>query len=93
MKNFHYEGQRFKNGNLHIRFSPDEIADIKDGRYSQIELLSGKLETFDTYFIGEEYCLSNYAMGCTLYSYYDDKVFILDFSDIVSVLMEGGTLK
>jgi hypothetical protein len=93
MKNFHYEGQRFKNGNLHIRFSPDEIADIQDGRYSQIELLSGKLETFDTYFIGEEYCLSNYAMGCTLYSYYDDKVFILDFSDIVSVLMEGGTLK
>ena len=55
MKNFYYEGQRFKNGNLTIRFSPDEIADIKAGKYSQIELLSEKLEKFDTYFIGDEY--------------------------------------
>lgn len=93
MKNFYYEGQRFKKGNLNIRFSPDEIANIKAGKYSQIELLSGRLEAFDTYFIGEEYCLSNYTTGCALYSYYADKVFVLDFSDIDNVLMEGGTLK
>lgn len=93
MKNFHYEGQRFKNGNLNIRFSPNEIADIKAGRYSDIELLSGKLGGFDTCLIGEEYCLSNYTMGCTLYSYYADKVFVLAFSDIDRVLMAGGTLK
>ena len=93
MKNFHYEGQRFKNGNLNIRFSPDEIADIKAGKYSQIELLSRKLETFDTAFIGEQYCLSNYTMACTLYTCYADKVFILDFSDIDSILMNGRTLK
>lgn len=93
MKNFHYEGQRFKNGNLNIRFSPDEIADIEAGNYSAIELLSWKLGRFDTCFIGEQYCLSNYTMGCTLYSCHADKVFILDFSDIDSVLMEGGTLK
>ena len=93
MKNFYYEGQRFKKGNLNIRFSPDEIQDTKAGKYSMIELLSWKLEKFDTTFIGEQYCLSNYTMGCTLYSYYADKVFVLDFSDIDSVLMEGGTLK
>lgn len=93
MKNFYYEGQRFKNGNLNIRFSPDEIANIKAGKCSAIELLSCKLETFDTYFIDEEYCLSNYATGGTLYSYYVDKVFVLDFSDVNNVLMEGGTLK
>lgn len=93
MKNFHYEGKRFKNGNLNIRFSPDEVQDIKAGKYSDIELLGWKLDSFDTYFIGEEYCLSNYAMGCTLYSYYADKVYILDFSDIASVLMAGCTLK
>ena len=71
----------------------EEIADIKAGKYSDIELLSWKLEKFDTSFIGEEHCLSNYTMGCTLYSYYADKVFILDFSDVDSVLMAGGTLK
>ena len=93
MKNFHYEGQRFKNGNLNIRFSPDEIADIKAGKCSDIELLSWKLGRFDTSFIGEQYCLSNYTMGCTLYSCYAGKVFLLDFSDIDSILMNGRTLK
>lgn len=93
MKNFYYEGQRFKNGNLNIRFSPDEIADIKAGKCSAIELLSWKLSSFDTYFIGEQYCLSNYTTGCTLYSYYADKVFVLDFSDIDSILMNSRTLK
>lgn len=93
MKNFYYEGKRFKNGNLNIRFSPDEIQNIKVGDYSSIELLSWKLDSFDTYFIGDEYSLSNYTMGCTLYSCYVDKVYILDFSDIDSVLMAGDTLK
>lgn len=93
MKNFYYEGKRFKNGNLNIRFSPDEIQDIKAGKYSLIELLSRKLEAFDTALIGEKYCLSNYTIGCTLYSCYADKVFILDFSDIDNILMESRTLK
>ena len=93
MKNFYYEGQRFKNGNLNVRFSPDEIADIKAGKCSPIELLSWKLEAFDTTFIGEQYCLSNYAMGVTLYSYYSDNVFLLDLSDLDNILMEGKTLK
>ena len=93
MKNFYYEGKRFKNGNLNIRFSPDEIQDTKTGKYSQIELLSWKLEAFDTTFIGEQYCLSNCTMACTLYSCYADKVFILDFSDINNILMKGKTLK
>ena len=93
MKNFHYECQRFKNGNLNIRFSPDEIADIKVGKCSAVELLNGKLGSLDTSFIGEEYCLSNYTLGCTLYCGHDGNVFVLDFSDIDSILMNGRTLK
>lgn len=93
MKLFYYESYRFKNGNLNIRFSPDEIQDIKAGKYSDIELLSQKLDSVDTYFIGEGYCLSNYEMGQTLYSYHDDKVFTLNLSDIANVLMTGGMLK
>ena len=93
MKNFYYAGRRFNNGNLNIRFSPDKIQNIKAGMYSQIEMLSWILKTFDTTFICERYCLSNRTMGCTLYSYCTDKVFILDFSDIDNILMEGRTLK
>ena len=93
MKNFHYEGQRFTNGNLNIRFSPEEIEDIRAGRYSDIEVLSWKLERFDTYFISEEYCLSNYDMGATVHSAYSDQVFIVSFGDIENILMNGKTLK
>lgn len=93
MKNFYYEGQRFKNGNLNIRFSPEEIQDIKAGKYSAVEVLSWKLENFDTSFIGEQYCISNYAICVTLYSYYSDNVFLLNLNDIDNVLMNGKTLK
>ena len=93
MKNFHYEGLRFTNGNLNIRFSPEEIEDIRAGRYSDIEVLSWKLERFDTYFIGEQYCLSNYDMGTTAHSAYSDHVFTISFAAIENVLMQGKTLK
>ena len=93
MRNFYYDGIRFKNGNLNIRFSPEEIANIKAGKHSDIEILSWKLDSFDTYFIGEQYCLSNYEIGCTLYSCYSDSVFLLNFSDIDKYLMNGKMLK
>lgn len=93
MKNFYYEGQRFKNGNCNIRFSPDDIADIKSGKLSDIEILSFKMENLDLYFFGEQFCISNYTMGVLIYSAYSDKLFLLDFSDIEKYLMTGKTLK
>lgn len=92
MKNWYYEGKRYKNGNLSIRFSPDEIADINVGKYSDIELLSSKLERFDSYFVGESYCISNYELGSTIYNCYSDHVYLFNFSD-VDILMGGKTLK
>lgn len=93
MRSFYSEGQRFKNGNLNIRFSADEIAEIKSGKYSDIEMIAYKLEAFDSRFIGESYCLSNYESGATIYSWHDDCVYILNFSDIEAKLMQGKTLK
>lgn len=93
MKNFYYEGQRFNNGNLNIRFSPEEITDIKNGKFSAVELLGWKLEKFDSYFIGETYCLSNYTTGHTIYNCHSDVVYIVDWSDLEGVLMMGKTLK
>jgi len=93
MKNFYYEGQRFKNGNLNIRFSPEEIADIKSGKFSAPEVLGWKLSSFDSYFIGETYCLSNFATGHTVYNAYNDCIYIVNWADVDSVLMAGKTLK
>lgn len=85
--------KRFKNGNLNIRFTNEEIEDIISGHVSEMEILVWSLEDEDTYPIGEEFCLSNYAMGCRLYSYYADKVYILNFQDFGNVLLKGKTLK
>ena len=93
MKNFYYDGKRFNNDNCNIRFSPDDIADIKAGKFSDIEILSFKMENLDLYFFGEEFCLSNYAMGIYLYSAYCGKLFLLNYADIDKYLMNGKTLK
>ena len=85
--------KRFKNGNINVRFDSDTIAEIQCGKISDIEALSWALEDVDCRFIGEQYCLSNYEMGATIYSDYADKTFILNFSDIPAVLMKGRSLK
>ena len=93
MKNRYDEAIRFKNGNINIKFSKYQLEDIKKDRFSAIECLSWILSDCDCDFIGDEYCLSNWEMGATIYSWYSDKVFILNFSDIDNVLMKGKTLK
>ena len=83
--------KRFNNGNIHVTFDKEDIEDIKKNKFSNIEVLSWELENVDAYFIGEEFCLSNYAMGIMIYSCYADKVFTLDFSDLEK-LLNGKTL-
>jgi hypothetical protein len=83
----------YKNGNINIKFSPDAIKDINSGRYSDIEVISWLLDSLDTYFISDEYCLSNYDMGATLYNCNSDLCYIISFSDIENILKAGKTLK
>lgn len=93
MKNFYYEPRRFKNGNISIRFSPEEIAEIKVHKYSAIECLICKLDAVDTEIIGEEFCLSSYETGCYAYCWYNDMAYLIRFADIRFLLMEGKTMK
>ena len=83
--------ERYKNGNIHIRFEPDEIEDINAGRYSEIELLFDRLFWVGTYEIGEPGCAGNYDMYITLYSYYSDKCYMILYSEI-DKLKEGKTI-
>ena len=89
----HGDSVRFRNGNMNIRFTSDEIKQIESGRVSDIEVLSWVLEELDCEFLGDEFCLSNYEMGCLIYSYYFDKVYLLRFTDIEEVLLKGKSLK
>lgn len=86
------EIKRFKNGNINIRYFKENIDDLKAGKYSDIELLSFALEKSDCYIVGEQFCLSNYAMGCMIYNAYSDCIYILNFNDL-DKLAAGKTLK
>ena len=93
MKRVHENIKEFKNGNLSIRF-PSEYRDkLKGGIVSDIEVISWVLDELDCYFVGDEFCLSNYTMGAMIYNTYSDLVYIIDFSDIENVLAAGRWLK
>lgn len=80
------EARRFNNGNIHINGGIDNSINES----TLIQLL-WTLEDVDTSLIGEEYCLSNYDMGITVYSYYSDLVYTIAYSTL-HILEEGKTL-
>lgn len=81
--------KEYKNGNITIRFNPDTIeAARKDG----VATLANVLEDFDCYFIGETYCLSNYAEGHTIYNAYSDLAYTFDWN-LLAVLKAGEMVR
>lgn len=93
MKRVHENIKEFKNGNLSIRFPAEYIEGLKNNKYSAIEVISWTLDELDCYFVGEEFCLSNYAMGAMIYNHHSDLVYIIDFNDIHDVLANGHWLR
>ena len=93
MKREHENIKEFQNGNINFRFTPEQIAELKTGKISAVEVISWILDEIDCYFIGEQYGLSNYTTGATIYNAYSDLCYIIDFSDIETVLMSGRYLK
>ena len=86
--------KEFKNGNINIRFTAEEISEINnDKTLSGSVYLMWALDSADCCLIGETFCLSNFAMGHTIYNMYSDVCYTLDLSDIDAVLMQGKTLK
>ena len=86
--------KEFKNGNLNIHFSAEEIAEINsDDTQSGLSALINALYWTDCYMIGDSFCLSNFTMGQLIYNAHSDACYILDLSDINAVLMQEKTLK
>lgn len=87
--------KEFKNGNINIHFTPENIADIRADRIqnSGLYALINARDWADCYFVGNSYCLSNFTMVQLIYNAHSDVCYILDLSDINAVLMRGKTLK
>ena len=81
--------KEFKNGNMNIHF---DIQDVYQDESDIVNLL-WLIDSHDTYNIGDEYCLSNYDMGMTLYNVRTDKIFIVSFSELSESFKTGKTLK
>lgn len=81
--------KEYKNGNITIKFDSELIELAKR---DSILALASALETIDCYFIGETYCLSNYATGHTIYNTYSDLIYIFDWN-LLAMLKNGETVR
>lgn len=81
--------KQFNNGNINVKFDLNGV--YKDE--SDIVNLLWLFDSIDTYNIGDEFCLSNYDMGCMLYDCYSDLVFIVSFTELQNAFKTGKTLK
>lgn len=93
MKRVHENIKEFNNGNISFRLTTEQITDIYNKRFSDIEVISWILDEIDCYFVGDEYCLGNFDMGATIYNAYSELCYTINFSEIESVLMSGKWLK
>lgn len=89
MRRNHENIKEFNNGNINFRFTPEQIAELKTGKVSAIEVISWILDEIDCYFIGESYCLSNYTSGATIYNAYSD----LCYKTVTSSRIDTTALK
>ena len=85
--------KEFNNGNLSIRFPEEYMDKLKSGVVSAIEVINWVLDELDCYFVGEEFCLGNDAMGAMIYNCYSDLVYIINFNDIEDTLAAGRWLR
>lgn len=50
MKRAHENIREFQNGNINFRFTPEQIAELKTGKISAVEVISWILDEIDCYF-------------------------------------------
>lgn len=81
--------REYKNGNITIKYYKEGIEESKK---DNILLLSSLLEMIDCSFIGEIYCLSNWATGHPIYNAYSDLIYIFAWGDI-DKLEKGKTIR
>ena len=81
--------KEFNNGNINVKF---DLQGVYKNESDVVNLL-WLLDDFDTYNIGDEYCLSNYDMGLTLYNLYSDKCYIVSFTELSGRFQNGKTLR
>ena len=81
--------KEFKNGNISIKYDANTI---KEAQKDELLTLSEILNSIDCYFVGETFCLSNYATGHLIYNLYSDLVYVFNWQWL-KTLKQGKTIK
>ena len=92
MKNYSHStefAKEFKNGNISIKYDADTI---KEAQKDELLTLSEILNSIDCHFVGETFCLGNYAMGHLIYNTYSDLVYVFNWQWL-KTLKQGKTVK
>lgn len=86
-ENYNNDGiiREYKNGNIAIKYYKEGI---QESKRDSVLTLSSLLDMIDCYFIGETYCLCNYATGHTIYNAYSDLIYVFAWSEIEA--LEAG---
>lgn len=86
--------KEFKNGNINIHFTSEEIAEINsDDTQSGLSALINALYWADCYVLGDSFCWGNFKMLQRVYNAHANLCYYLDLYDIDDILMRGRTLK
>ena len=81
--------KEYNNNNITIKYYADGI---KGAKKDDILILSEVLWLLDCSIEGDEFCLSNYETGCSIYNCFSDKWYIFPFS-YLEKLENGKTIK
>ncbi len=93
MRNFRYDGVRFANGNLNIRFSPEEIKIAQGDEYKAVCIATDKLWKFDCYRTPRSMsCYGNSGWVIGFHSTFSGRKYWLSNKDIED-LIAGKTVK
>lgn len=81
--------KEFANGNLNIKYTPE---DIEQSKKDTMLVLAEILSSLDCYFVGDDFSLGNYAMGHMVYNAHSDFMYLFAWNHIDN-LMHGKTVK
>ena len=72
--------REYDDGSITIQLDDPDV--IEQMERDEMLIFSDVLSWADCYIAGEQFCLSNYEMGCAIYNVYSDVIYIFAFSDL-----------
>lgn len=81
--------REYRNGNITLKYYPDGV---KESKRDSVLALATLLDGIDCSFIGETYCISNYAEGHTVYNAYSNCKYVLNWG-MIDELEAGKTIR